>query len=95
MLPLVSIIIPCYNSERFIEEAINSAINQTYKNIEVIVINDCSTDKSLDIITSFSSKIHIENFLVNQGVQRARNRGIELAKGEYIKFLDSDDVLFL
>jgi glycosyltransferase involved in cell wall biosynthesis len=95
MLPLVSIIIPCYNSERFIEEAINSAIDQTYKNIEVIVINDCSTDKSLDIITSFSSKIHIENFLVNQGVQRARNRGIELAKGEYIKFLDSDDVLFL
>jgi glycosyltransferase involved in cell wall biosynthesis len=92
MTPLVSIVIPCYNGQDFIKEAIDSALDQTYPNIEVIVLNDGSTDRSLDAIESFGDRIRIESN-TNQGVQLTRNRGIELAKGEYIKFLDSDDVL--
>jgi glycosyltransferase involved in cell wall biosynthesis len=90
MMPLVSIVIPCYNGEKFIKEAIDSALAQTYS--EVIVINDGSTDRSLEIIKSFGSKIKIVS-TENQGVQLTRNKGIELANGEYVKFLDSDDVL--
>jgi glycosyltransferase involved in cell wall biosynthesis len=92
MLPLVSIIIPCYNSEFFLQEAIASALNQTYSNVEIIVIDDGSTDGSLKIIHSFGDKIRWETG-ENRGAPLARNRGIELAKGEYIKFLDADDVL--
>jgi glycosyltransferase involved in cell wall biosynthesis len=92
MTPLVSIVIPCYNSQDFVKEAIESALDQTYSNIEVIVLNDGSTDRSLDIIKSFGDRIRIESN-TNQGVQLTRNKGIELAKGEYLKFLDSDDVL--
>jgi glycosyltransferase involved in cell wall biosynthesis len=92
MNPLVSIVIPCYNSQDFVKQAIDSALNQTYQNTEVIVINDGSTDDSLNIIKSFGDRIRIESN-INQGVQLTRNRGIELAKGEYLKFLDSDDVL--
>jgi glycosyltransferase involved in cell wall biosynthesis len=91
-LPLVSIVIPCYNCESFIKEAIDSALAQTYQNVEVIVINDGSTDNSSIVIESFEGRIRVES-TINQGVQLARNRGLELARGEYIKFLDSDDVL--
>ena len=91
-IPLVSIVIPCYNGQDFVKEAIESALAQTYQNIEVIVLNDGSTDHSLDVIKSFCKRIRLESN-TNQGVQLTRNRGIELAKGEYIKFLDSDDVL--
>jgi glycosyltransferase involved in cell wall biosynthesis len=92
MSPLVSIIIPCYNNQSFIENAIASAINQTYNNIEIIVIDDGSTDGSLEIIKGFGDKIYWETGK-NRGAPLARNRGLELAKGEYIKFLDADDVL--
>ncbi|MEI6442968.1 MAG: glycosyltransferase [Nostocales cyanobacterium ELA583] len=92
MLPLVSIIIPCHNHQSFIENAITSAINQTYNNIEIIVIDDGSTDGSLEIIKQFGDKIYWETGK-NRGAPLARNRGIELAQGEYIKFLDADDVL--
>ncbi|MEA5583324.1 glycosyltransferase [Nodularia harveyana UHCC-0300] len=88
----VSIIIPCYNNQSFIENAIASAINQTYNHIEIIVIDDGSTDGSLDIIKAFGDQIRWETGK-NCGAPLARNRGIELAKGEYIKFLDADDVL--
>jgi glycosyltransferase involved in cell wall biosynthesis len=94
MMPLVSIIIPCYNGQDFVAAAIESSIDQTYQNIEIIVIDDGSTDNSLEIISTFGDKIRIES-TINQGVQLARNRGIELATGEYIKFLDCDDVLML
>ena len=94
MTPAVSIIIPCYNSQDFIKQAIDSAINQTYQNIEVIVIDDGSTDNSLNEIESFGDRIRVESN-PNQGVQLTRNRGLELATGEYVKFLDSDDVLLL
>ncbi len=92
MMPLVSIIIPCYNSQDFVAAAISSAIDQTYQNVEIIVIDDGSTDNSLNIISSFGDQIRIESTR-NQGVQLTRNRGIELANGKYVKFLDSDDVL--
>lgn len=92
MSPLVSIIIPCYNNQTFIENAIASAIDQTYSNVEIIVIDDGSTDSSLEIIKSFADKVYWETGK-NRGAPLARNRGIELAQGEYIKFLDADDVL--
>ncbi|MEA5596126.1 glycosyltransferase family 2 protein [Rivularia sp. UHCC 0363] len=89
---LVSIVIPCYNNEPFIEDAIASAVNQTYNNVEIIVIDDGSTDKSLEIIRLFENHIQWETSS-NQGAPKARNRGLELARGEYIKFLDADDIL--
>jgi len=89
---LVSIIIPCYNAEKYISESIESAINQTYKNCEVIVINDGSTDSSLQIIKNYHARVEIID-QPNQGGCAARNRGINSAKGEYIQFLDADDIL--
>lgn len=94
MNPLVSIIIPVYNSASFVVEAVCSALDQTYQNIEVIVVDDGSTDNSLSLVET----IHDERLRVcsqiNQGACVARNRGIAEARGEYVKFLDSDDVLY-
>lgn len=92
MRPLVSIVIPCHNNEAFLKESIASAFNQSYGNVEVIVIDDGSTDNSQGILHTCGDKIRWETQL-NQGAPVARNRGIELANGEYIKFLDADDVL--
>lgn len=91
MYPKVSVIIPVYNAEKYIERTLNSIKNQTYKNIEVIVIDDGSTDNSKSIIDNFSGlnlKYYYQN---NSGVSVARNKGIELSTGEYIALLDSDD----
>jgi glycosyltransferase involved in cell wall biosynthesis len=90
--PLVSIIIPCYNAERWVAEAIQSCLDQTWQPREVIVIDDGSTDGSLDVIKSFGDKIRWETG-PNRGGNAARNRGFALAKGEYIQFLDADDFL--
>jgi len=88
----VSVIIPVYNSSKYLEECINSVINQTYKNLEIIIINDDSTDNSLDIINSFNDKrIKLIDLPKNGGVSNARNKGIEASTGDYICFLDSDD----
>ena len=89
---LVSIIIPCYNSEQYVAEAIQSALDQTYTNCEIIVIDDGSTDGSLEVIKGFGHRIRWETG-PNQGGCAARNRGLELSKGEWIQFLDSDDLL--
>lgn len=90
---LISIIVPVYNTSDYLEKCINSIINQTYKNIEIIIIDDGSTDNSADIIKRF---IDIDERVVcyyqpNRGVATARNKGIELSKGDYILFIDSDD----
>ena len=91
--PKVSIIIPLYNSEDNIYECLKSAMNQTAKNIEIIVVNDGSTDKSGEISEQLANSdqrvtvIHQENL----GAGPARNKGMEMAKGEYLYFLDSDD----
>jgi teichuronic acid biosynthesis glycosyltransferase TuaG len=92
---LVSIITPCYNSENFISETINSVLDQTYKNWEMIIVDDVSTDKSVDIISTFckqDSRIQLHQLLDNSGAAIARNKAIELAQGSFIAFLDSDDL---
>jgi glycosyltransferase involved in cell wall biosynthesis len=92
---LVSIITPNYNSEKFISETIKSVLNQTYKNWEMIIVDDVSTDKSIDIITSFckqDTRIQLQQLPENLGAAVARNKAISLAKGNFVAFLDSDDL---
>ena len=89
---LVSVIIPCFNAERWIAEAIDSCLSQTYPHVEVIVVDDGSTDGSLALVESYGKEIHIETG-PNQGGNRARNRGFRSSRGEYIQFLDADDYL--
>ncbi len=92
---LVSVIIPCFNSEKVILNALNSLYIQTYKNIEIIIINDGSKDNTVDVINKYlETRILNVNIISqnNEGVSVARNRGIEAAKGQYIVFLDSDDM---
>lgn len=91
--PLVSIIIPLYNSEKFIIETINSALNQTYKNIEIIIVDDGSTDNSRLIVKELNNtKIRLIS-VPNGGASKARNIGIKNANGMYVQFLDADDIL--
>lgn len=91
--PLVSVIIPAYNSSRYICEAIDSVLSQTYDNLEVIVVNDGSTDTTLQVLEKYHKRIIVIDQL-NQGAAHARNTGIKAAKGEFITFLDSDDYWF-
>lgn len=94
--PLVSIIMPCLNADRTLEESIRSVISQSYRNIELIVIDDGSADSSLDIVRKFSSldaRIHLIINRADHGVSHARNLGIDIAQGKYMCFLDSDDYL--
>ncbi len=88
---LVSIIITAYNEEKYIERAIISALNQSYENIEVIVIDDGSNDKTLEISKKYLSQLEIFHNDHPQGLMEARNLGVRNAKGEYITFLDGDD----
>ncbi len=92
--PLVSVLIPCYNAERFIADAIDSALGQTYPNIEVVVVDDGSTDRSVEVIKSYDGRITWEAG-PNRGGCMARNRAFELSTGEYIQFNDADDLLCL
>ena len=91
----VSVIIPVYNSEAYLEEAIESVLKQNLNYVEIILIDDGSTDKSLDICYSYSNKHDNINVISqkNLGPGAARNKGIEVAKGEYVTFLDSDDLI--
>lgn len=96
MNPYISIIIPIYNAERYLCECIDSIIDQSYKNWEIIAINDGSTDKSAEILQNYSnrdSRIKVTT-KHNEGVSIARNVGIEAATGDLIYFVDSDDVLY-
>lgn len=94
--PLVSVIIPVYNSEKYIRDTIESVLKQTYKNFEIIVVDDGSTDITKIIIDELKKKDSRIQYIFqsNQGQSAARNKGIEYAKGKYIAFLDADD-LFL
>lgn len=92
---LVSIVVPCYNIEKYIERCINSIINQTYKNLEIIAVNDGSKDNTLNILNRLKLKeprLKVLNY-ENHGPSFARNRGIEQAQGQYIMFVDGDDFL--
>lgn len=96
MKELVSIIVPVYNVEKYIDKCLNSLVNQSYKNIEIIVVNDGSKDNSQQIIDEYKknySKL-IKSFIKkNGGLSDARNYGIEKSSGEYLAFIDSDDYI--
>ena len=92
---LVSIIIPLYNSEKFIKDTINSVLFQTYTNWEVIIVDDCSTDNSVEIILKIidnNSNIRLIKLENNVGSAQSRNAALEVANGRFIAFLDSDDI---
>lgn len=94
-LPLISVIIPVYGVEKYIAQCLESVINQTYTNLEIIVINDGTKDRSAEIAKEYAKKdnrIKVYDF-ENGGLSVARNRGLEIAKGEYISYIDSDDWL--
>lgn len=90
--PLVSILVAAYNGEQYVAQAIESALNQTYSNIEVIVVNDGSTDRTPEIVKSYLDDKRVIYFSQpNKGISGARNKAFELSHGGYITFLDSDD----
>lgn len=97
MNSLVSILIPLYNSEKYILETLESSINQTYKNIEIIIVDDESTDNSLEIVSNYTknhTNINIKIYTQkNSGAQKARNLAFEKSSGKYIQYLDADDIL--
>tara|TARA_A100001015_G_scaffold199423_1_gene222636 strand:+ start:749 stop:1561 length:813 start_codon:yes stop_codon:yes gene_type:complete len=93
--PLISVVMPCYNCEKFIQAAIESVLNQTYRNLELIIVDDFSTDNSKSIITRFlaqDSRIKPVFKEINEGAAVSRNVALDLAQGNYIAFLDADDV---
>jgi len=94
-IPRISVIMPVYNREHYVAEAIESIIYQTFKDFEFIIIDDGSTDCSLEIIEGYSEKdlrIKVIRNQHNIGIPRTRNKGIDLAQGEYVAFMDSDDI---
>ena len=93
MSELVSIVIPIYNSEQFLKESLESIINQTYTNIEIICVNDGSTDNSLEILNSYSDKITIIS-QENHGLASALNAGIKQMKGKWFKWFSPDDIMY-
>ncbi len=98
MTPKVSIIIPVFNTEKYLKKCLDSVLNQTLSDIEVICINDCSKDNSLEILKEYSNKdkrLKLIDFKVNQGVSIARNKGVSESSGDYIGFIDSDDFVEL
>ena len=94
----VSVIIPVYNTEKYLPKCLDSICNQTLKDIEIVCVNDCSTDGSLAILQEYAkndNRIKLINFTKNKGAAAARNAGIDAAIGEYIGFVDSDDFVDL
>ena len=90
--PLVSVIIPNYNKEEFLSICIQSVLNQTYKNFEIIIIDNFSSDRSLDVIKKFiDPRINLFQFKNNGIIAASRNFGIKKSNGKYLAFLDSDD----
>ena len=90
---LISVVVPVYNVEKYIDRCLNSIINQTYRKLEIIIVNDGSTDNSRKIIDKFS-KMDSRIIVIdknNGGLSEARNVGINAATGDYITFIDSDD----
>ena len=92
MQPKVSILIPCYNAEQWVGQAIESALAQTYLNKEIIVVDDGSTDRRLEVIQRFGEAVRWETSS-NKGGNAARNRMLELSTGEWLQYLDADDYL--
>jgi len=93
MNDLISVIIPVYNTEKYIENCLRGVLGQTYENIEVIVINDGSTDNSLKIINKIKDKRLKIIDRENSGAAYSRQQGVKMAKGKYIIFVDADDYI--
>jgi glycosyltransferase involved in cell wall biosynthesis len=89
--PLVSVVIPVYNYERYLGEAVESVLSQTYRYLEVIVVDDGSTDRSGEVAKSFADRGVQYCQMVHSGIGPTRNKGVELAQGDFIAFLDADD----
>lgn len=91
--PLVTVFIPVYNCEKYIKDALDSIINQTYRNIEILIIDDGSVDNTIDIIKKYNdNRIRLLKNNVNKGIPYTRNRGIQESKGKYIAVMDADDI---
>lgn len=97
IIPLVSVIVPVYNAEDFISECLDSLIRQTYKNLEIIIIDDGSTDATRQVILEYKERY--KNIIYfhqkNEGCSSAKNKGLQFARGSYIQYLDADDLLSL
>lgn len=91
-MPLISVVIPCYNAELFLAETVESVLLQTFTDYEIILIDDGSTDGTLEVIKSFGDRLRSEEG-VNKGASAARNRGTQLAQGKLIQYVDADDLL--
>lgn len=92
--PLVSVIMPAYNAEKYIAEAISSVLSQSYTNWQLLILDDCSTDHTAEIAEDFEkadTRIRVLRNPRNMGVAKTRNRGMDMAKGEWVALLDSDD----
>src|SRR5215211_2892046 len=89
---LTSIVIPCYNAARYLAETLESAFTQTYTPTEIIVVDDGSTDGSVELIQTYGNRVRAE-YGPNRGASAARNQGTALARGEFIQYLDADDLL--
>ena len=94
--PKVSVIVPVYNVEKYLKQCLDSIVNQTYKNLEIIIVNDGTKDNSMKLVEEYlqDKRIKVIN-KKNGGLGSARNRGIEEATGDYISFVDSDDYIDL
>ncbi len=90
--PLISVIMPVFNAEKYLAEALGSVFAQTYQPIEIICVNDGSRDRSLEILKSFGERITLIDCPENRGIGAARNAGIEAAKGGFLVFMDADDI---
>jgi glycosyltransferase involved in cell wall biosynthesis len=93
MKPLVSILVPAYNAEKWIAESLESAVAQTWDNKEIIVVDDGSLDRTLEVARRYESKTLTVATQANQGAAAARNKALSLSKGDYIQWLDADDIL--
>jgi glycosyltransferase involved in cell wall biosynthesis len=91
-LPLVSVVMPAFNAERYLREAIDSVLAQTHRPLELIVVDDGSTDATADVMASYGARIIAVDGLENRGIGAARNRGIAEARGSFIAFMDADDI---
>ena len=83
---------PVFNTEKYVAEAIESVLSQTYSNLELICVDDGSTDRSCEIIRSFGSRVHLVENGENRGITKTRNSGVSAARGDYIAFIDADDI---
>src|SRR5690242_8593951 len=93
MKPLVSILIPAYNAEKWIGDTLQSALAQTWPNKEIIVVDDGSSDRTLEIARQFATKNVSVLTQQNQGAAATRNKGFQVCQGDYIQWLDADDLL--